>query len=41
MAAYTASGAHSIQVFAVRDGLIRRSVTFVGPHLFPHFERNL
>jgi len=37
LAAYTPSGAHSIQVFAVRDGLIRSCVTFVDPGLFRLF----
>nr|WP_221381887.1 sigma-70 family RNA polymerase sigma factor [Actinoplanes polyasparticus] len=37
LAAYTPSGAHSIQLFAVRDGLIRSCVTFVDPELFRLF----
>jgi RNA polymerase sigma-70 factor (ECF subfamily) len=38
LAAYTpAGGAHSLQVFAVRGGLVRHSVTFVDPAVFPSF----
>ncbi|WP_396027524.1 RNA polymerase subunit sigma-70 [Actinoplanes sp. TBRC 11911] len=37
LAAYAGDKAHSVQLFEVRDGLIRRCVTFADPSLFAMF----
>jgi RNA polymerase sigma-70 factor (ECF subfamily) len=38
LAAYAGERAHSVQLFEVRGGLIRRCVTFADPALFALFD---